>query len=315
MRTRVQLLIACALLAASCSGQTEPLVTLAPTTPTVPTTATPLAAPGATTEETPVTTTVAPLTTTFSSIVPATSTTTTTVSPFAPPEWLGTRLLALRDDGFGTVLPTPPELQNRRFATTDLLPPPEGTSYEATIEPVPADVVARSTWRKECPVGLDDLRYLTVVHHGFDGGLHTGELIVHREAAEDIAWVFGELFGAGYPIEQLHVTTMEDLDAPPTGDGNGSGAFGCRPVAGRSSGWSQHAYGLAIDINPFHNPYRKGDLVIPELASYYLDRSLDEPGMIGPGSPVVTAFAAVGWKWGGNWTSLDDWMHFSRNGH
>ena len=223
--------------------------------------------------------------------------------------------MPLRDDGYGEILPTPPELQQRRFETVDHLPPPEGDGYVSTIEPVPADVVARSTWREECPVGLDDLRYLTVVHHGFDERLHTGELIVHASVAEDIAWVFGRLFDAGFPIEQLRVTTMEDLDAPPTGDGNGSGAFGCRPVTGRSAGWSQHAYGLAIDLNPFHNPYRKGDVVIPELASYYLDRSLDEPGMIGPGSPVVEAFAAIGWKWGGNWTSMDDWMHFSQNGH
>lgn len=290
----------------------------------VPTTTTPVAtAPAATATTTPdplatVTTSMPPSTTTTLTATTTTSTpttTTTTISPFAPPEWLGTRVLPLRDDGFGEILPTPPELQRRRFATVDHLPPPEGDAYLSTIEPVPADVVARSTWREECPVGLDDLRYLTVVHHGFDEKLHTGELIVHASVAEDIVWVFGQLFEAGFPIEQMRVTTMADLDAPPTGDGNGSGAFGCRPVTGRSSGWSQHAYGLAIDLNPFHNPYRRGDVVVPELASYYLDRTLDEPGMIGPGSSVVDAFAAIGWKWGGNWTSMDDWMHFSQNGH
>lgn len=237
------------------------------------------------------------------------------MSPFAPPEWLGTRVLPVRPDGFGEIQPTPQELIGRAFATVDDLPPPVGSTYVATIDPVPADVVARSTWRDECPVTLDELRYVTVAHHGFDGRLHTGELIVNAAVAEDIAWVFGELFAAGYPIEQLRVTTLADLDAPPTGDGNGSGAFSCRPVAGRSSGWSQHAYGLAVDINPFQNPYLKGDLVIPELASYYLDRSLEMPGMIAPDSAVVEAFAAIGWKWGGDWTSLKDWMHFSRNGH
>ena len=245
----------------------------------------------------------------------STSTTATTISPFARPVWLGERPLPLRDDGFGEVLPTPVELQDRRFLTPDRLAPPTTDIYESAINEVPADVLARSTWHEGCPVHYDDLRYLTFSHHGFDGALHTGELVVHATVAEDIVWVFGELFAAGFPIEEFMVTTVEQLETHPTGDGNRSSAFGCRPVAGRESGWSQHAFGLAIDINPFHNPYRKGDLVIPELASFYLDRSLDLPGMIGPDSVVVEAFAAIGWKWGGNWRSLDDWMHFSQNGH
>ena len=88
----------------------------------------------------------------------------------------------------------------------------------------------------------------------------------------------------------------------------------CRPVVNSSSGWSQHAYGLAVDINPFHNPYEKGNLVLPELASYYLDRTRAEPGMVLEGDIVTQAFAELGWGWGGNWNTLDDFMHFSRNG-
>ena len=65
----------------------------------------------------------------------------------------------------------------------------------------------------------------------------------------------------------------DELDAPPTGDGNNTGAFACRPTRGATS-YSQHAYGLAIDVNPFQNPYVKGDLVLPELASSYLERGL-----------------------------------------
>ena len=75
-----------------------------------------------------------------------------------------------------------------------------------------------------------------------------------------------------------------------------------------------HAYGLAIDVNTFHNPYVKGDLVLPELATAYLDRSNVRPGMILPGDAVVEAFAAMGWEWGGEWNTLKDYMHFSENG-
>ena len=86
----------------------------------------------------------------------------------------------------------------------------------------------------------------------------------------------------------------------------------CRPTTGQSSGFSQHAYGLAIDVNPFHNPYLKGDVVLPELASTYLDRDDQRPGMVTPA--VVRAFAGIGWEWGGDWSSLKDYQHFSQNG-
>ncbi len=33
-----------------------------------------------------------------------------------------------------------------------------------------------------------------------------------------------------------------------------------------------------------------------------------------PGSPPVTAFTAIGWGWGGTYSSKKDWMHFSANG-
>ena len=125
--------------------------------------------------------------------------------------------------------------------------------------------------------------------------------------------MFRTLYDSRFPIEEMRVIRAEEIDAPPTGDGNTTSAFVCRPVSGSTS-WSMHAYGLAIDINPFHNPYLRGDVVLPELASAYTDRTDVRPGMIEPGDAVVEAFAAIGWQWGGDWTSLKDWMHFSANG-
>ncbi len=87
----------------------------------------------------------------------------------------------------------------------------------------------------------------------------------------------------------------------------------CRATRGGSR-WSEHAHGLAVDINPFQNPYRRGDGVIPGLASTYLDRSDLRPGMIVAGDGVVEAFAGIGWGWGGNWREPVDHMHFSATG-
>jgi hypothetical protein len=240
-------------------------------------------------------------------------TTTTTISPFARPAWLGTRPLPLRPDEHGEVQPTPPVLVDRRLATPEDLAPPADGTFEWSIEPVPAEVLARSSWVPECPVTVDELAYVTVSHMGFDGEYHTGELLVNAAWAEEVVGVFEELHAAQFPIEQMRIIRAEEIDAPPTGDWNDTTSFVCRPAVGNTS-WSQHAYGLAVDVNPFHNPYLKGDLVLPELASSYTDRDDIRPGMIEAGDIVVTSFAEMGWAWGGNWNTLKDWMHFSASG-
>ncbi|CAN5887208.1 M15 family metallopeptidase [soil metagenome] len=254
----------------------------------------------------------APTTTTTMTTIPTTTTTTLPAGVTHPPGWLGTRVLPLGDAGNPQVLPTPPELADRRFTTPEWLDPPPTEGFHHTIDPVPADVAARSTWQPECPVGLEDLAYVTVSFWGFDGGHHTGELIVHTEVAEDIVEVFEAIWASRFPIEEMRITSLEELDALPTGDGNNTDAFVCRAVTG-GTGWSQHALGLAVDINPFHNPYRRGSVVIPELATAYLDRDRALPGMIVEGDAVTSAFDAIGWGWGGRWATLDDWQHFSRN--
>lgn len=244
-----------------------------------------------------------------------------TQSPAAPPEpgttppdWLFTRPLPIDPaTGLGEVRPTPPELQNRRFTHESDVPPLPGTGFESRVERAPADVIARSTWEPSCPVGAGDLDWVRVTFRGFDGDRHTGELLVHRRVSADVVGVFRALWEADFPIEQMRITESRELELPPTGDGNNTAAFVCRSVTG-GGGYSEHAYGLAIDVNPFQNPYRRGDVVIPELASAYLDRDDERPGMILPGDDVVTAFARIGWGWGGTWRSLTDPMHFSHNG-
>jgi hypothetical protein len=242
----------------------------------------------------------------------------TTSTPTSRPSaaWrVGARPLPLRPDGFGQVLPTPAALRNRRLSTIDRLPPPPGNRFKAAVRPIGPAVRARmgATWSPACPVPLADLRYVTVSFEGFDGRPHTGELVVHQRVADQLVSVFALLHQARFPIEEMRLVTTADLRAPPTGDGNNTAAFVCRRVR-KQTRWSAHAYGLAVDLNPFQNPYRRGDLVLPELASSYLDRDRVRPGMIRGGDVVTKAFAAIGWTWGGTWRSPTDFMHFSATG-
>jgi hypothetical protein len=240
-------------------------------------------------------------------------------SAAARPTWLGTRVLPLAADGFGQRLATPEELVDRRLVTPTLPdptppPPPADGGFDASITGVPPAVAARSTWHEGCPVTLAELRYVTVTFHGFDDRTHTGELLVHEGVANDVVRVFAALHAERFPIEELRIIAADELSAPPTGDGNVTSAFVCRATVGGSR-WSDHAFGRAIDVNPFHNPYVRGDLVIPELAGAYVDRSDVRPGMVITGDAVTRAFAAIGWGWGGDWTgSATDPMHFSASG-
>jgi len=229
------------------------------------------------------------------------------------PAWLGTRVLRTGPDGFGIAGATPPQLVDRRIITTDLLPPPTDGRFHATVVPVPADVARRSTWVPGCPVTLAQLRYVRLSFRGFDGRAHTGELLVNKAVAGDVVKIFSRLFAAGFPIEEMRITRRDELTAPPTGDGNNTGSFVCRPVVGQTT-WSQHAFGLAIDLDPFQNPYIRGGTVLPELARAYTDRGDLRPGMILRGGPAVAAFRSAGWIWGGGYTTLKDYMHFSPSG-
>jgi hypothetical protein len=228
---------------------------------------------------------------------------------------VGARTLPLRPDGYGRVLPTPRELRVRRLPTVDRLPPPARGEYEAAVEPISPPVRRRmgTTWSPRCPVPLHDLRYVTTSFWGFDGRPHTGELVVNARVAQDLVDVFHRLYRTRYPIEEMRLVTTADLEARPTGDGNNTAAYVCRPARGQSQ-WSAHAYGLAVDVNPFLNPYQDGDLVLPELASAYLERSWRRPGMITAHGGVVDAFHAIGWTWGGRFESVSDPMHFSATG-
>lgn len=169
------------------------------------------------------------------------------------------------------------------------------------------------TYAPGCPVPLSRLRYVTVSFRGFDGAAHTGELVLAASESAGVVSVFRALYRADFPIEEMRLPTTADLDAPPTGDGNNTAGMVCRATTGGTT-FSAHAFGLAIDINPFQNPYERGDLVLPELAGSYLDRERRRPGMVLADSLAVREFARIGWSWGGDFQTLLDYQHFTATG-
>lgn len=194
-------------------------------------------------------------------------------------------------------------------------PPPMDT-YTSSAMPLPADVRAAMTgasWHPGCPVDLDDLALLELRHWGFDGKVHTGQLVVAARVAAEVGEAFGAVFAAGFPIERMELIEAHDGDDDRSMAANNTSGFNCRPVEGTNR-WSEHAVGTAIDINPVQNPYIRDGRISPAASTAYLDRDDVRPGMIVRPGPVVDAFDAVGWSWGGDWGSVKDYHHFSAGG-
>lgn len=188
-------------------------------------------------------------------------------------------------------------------------------AYASTVSRVDADLAdrMRRSHRPGCPVPLRELRHLRMTHRDFDGRARTGEMVVHRRWADDVTEVFGRLYDAGFPIARMRLVDDYRADDDLSMAANNTSGFNCRRVAGQTS-WSQHAYGEAIDINPVQNPYVRPGSIDPPAGRAYAgvrrDRSApDRLGVIRAGDLPVTAFARIGWEWGGYWESSKDYQH------
>lgn len=199
--------------------------------------------------------------------------------------------------------------------------PASRTRFAGRISKIPTAVrreMRGTTWKPGCPVPMSDLRLLRFNSWGFDGVAKRGPMVVHEDVAGDVLWVFRQLFEARFPIKRVALArefVSEEFEPRISSRRSVTASFNCRTVVtplGPGDSFSQHAYGLAIDINPVQNPFVMADgFVRNRMARSYVDRSKDLPGMIHNGDVVVRAFEAIGWSWGGRWSGARDHMHFS----
>lgn len=165
-------------------------------------------------------------------------------------------------------------------------------------------------------ITYDDLAYVHIWHFNFDGEPSEGELICNKAIAQDMVEIFYELYRNEYQIEKVLLIDEYDGDDEASMEDNNTSCFNYRVVDGSSS-LSRHAYGLAIDINPYYNPYitytNEGEQnVSPVSADAYADRSLSFPYKIDENDLCYKLFTEHGFIWGGNWNSVKDYQHFQK---
>ncbi|WP_082593935.1 M15 family metallopeptidase [Phycicoccus sp. Soil802] len=276
------------------------------------------AAPTSVAPTTTSTTTAPPTTTATASRTTKPSTTTTKATPsrsttVAPPKPKPVTALA--------PVPRAGAEPTVRFPKNE---PAVGSGANASVARVPDSVWNRMvgvSWTQGCPVGRSQLRYVRVNFWGFDGKRSRGSLVVNASIADETAAAFARLYSLQFRIRQ-----MKPMDSTwgknPKGPGandyaameaDNTSAFNCRYVGGEEASkvYSKHAYGTAIDVNDFENPYVADDgTVYPDR--YWLHRRGPAPGVFSSsGSAAVRAFTSQGLRWGGLWNN-PDYQHFDR---
>ena len=188
--------------------------------------------------------------------------------------------------------------------------------YQTEITEAVKQRIWNISYKENAQISLDNLRYIRVLHRGFDEKTHIGEMIVNKIIAEDVLEIMRELYANDYLIEKMLLIDEYGADDEASMQDNNSSAFNYRMVANTNT-LSRHGMGMAVDINPKYNPYvvkqSNGQVWIsPENGKEYADRTQDFVGKIAANDLCVQLFAEHGFSWGGYWGEPKDYQHFER---
>lgn len=194
-----------------------------------------------------------------------------------------------------------------------------------------------------------ELRYLRIPYIDFCGETRTGEMICNHRIAMQLLDIFHTLYERRYPLERIQLVDDFQADDDLCCLKNNTSCFNYRTIAGTDT-LSRHALGMAVDVNPFFNPYVTyinentddtaditGDgtanthnasandprnthslhaasgmrvRISPPGSEAYADRERDFPHKLGPGDLCYELFMSHGFTWGGDWTHCKDYQHF-----
>lgn len=194
----------------------------------------------------------------------------------------------------------------------------EGFSIREISDDLFDRMKAGNTYKDDCIVPREDLRYLLVLHKDKEGNIHQGEMVVHKLIAEDVLEIFEKLYDADYPIERMVLPDNYLADDLAMMRDNNSSCFNFRFIS-HSNEISKHGLGMAVDINTLYNPHHmivvnddgtEEEVIEPATGEQYLDRTQDFDYKIEKDDLCYRLFIEKGFEWGGDWTDRKDYQHF-----
>lgn len=192
-------------------------------------------------------------------------------------------------------------------------------AYGFYYGPLPDKIIkkiAGVSYRENDDISYEDLSYVNVLYVDFNGETQKGEIICNKAIASDLVEIFKELYDNAYQIDKIRLVDEYEGDDDLSCDDNNTSCFNYRVVGGTDT-LSKHALGLAIDINPFQNPYITypdgKERISPKGSEPYADRDSGLEHMILEGDLCYTLFTEHGFSWGGHWKTLKDYQHFQKS--
>ena len=169
------------------------------------------------------------------------------------------------------------------------------------------------SFKDNCTLPREDLRYIHILHVDINGQKHEGEMICNKHISETLIKIFRKLYEEKYPIEKMVLIDEYDADDETAMEDNDSSCFNFRFIA-YTKKISKHGLGLAVDINTLYNPYIKvvdGKTIIqPKTAEKYIDRNKNFDYKIEINDLCYKLFIENGFQWGGDWEDRKDYQHF-----
>lgn len=190
--------------------------------------------------------------------------------------------------------------------------PAEGFSFHKLDDAVKKRITGIS-YKPGGRVDFGDLRYVKIRYYGFDGQVKDGELIVNKQIARDAVEIFYDLYRHRYPLQEVSLVDKYGGDDERSMAANNTSCFNDRLIAGTDK-LSNHAYGLAIDVNPRINPC----VGRQSADSVYAERDPEKckgryrAYMIQKDDYIYRLFQKHGFTWGGDWRSVRDYQHFEK---
>lgn len=149
---------------------------------------------------------------------------------------------------------------------------------------------------------------LEIPYVNFNGAEQMGQILIHKDLAQDVKSIFATLLEYQFPIQKMIPIAAYDWDDVRSMSDNNCSGFNYRVIAG-TDGLSNHALGRALDINPIQNPYFTSTGISSPPGLTY---DLSAQGVIADGDIVVSTFKRYGWEWGGDWATVKDYQHFEK---